>query len=197
MSCGTGHRRGRRRAYVQNCVFRLRKEIWEGHAGDPSHPGTGYGSIPDSVDARRFERLVREARSVAARERQRRCERRSSCGAARRCRILPTGALPRMRSAILEEQRVNALQMRLEAELELGQHREAIGELDGLAREHPTHERLRWPSDACAAPARIGAWTRLPPTRGWVWRSSRSRAMEPGRSFGRRQPADPGRTTRR
>ena len=44
----------------------------------------------------------------------------------------------------LEEQRVNALQMRLEAELELGQHREAIGELDGLVREHPTHERLRW-----------------------------------------------------
>ena len=44
----------------------------------------------------------------------------------------------------LEEQRLNALEMRLEAELELGLHRESIGELDALAREHPTHERLRW-----------------------------------------------------
>ena len=44
----------------------------------------------------------------------------------------------------LEEQRVNAQQMLLEAELELGLHREAIGELDALVREHPTHERLRW-----------------------------------------------------
>jgi class 3 adenylate cyclase len=44
----------------------------------------------------------------------------------------------------LEEQHVNALQLRIEAELELGLHREAIGELDALVRAHPTHERLRW-----------------------------------------------------
>ena len=52
----------------------------------------------------------------------------------------------------LEERRVNALEMRLEAELELGLHRESIGELDGLAREHPDARAPALAADARAAP---------------------------------------------
>src|SRR5213075_1218355 len=33
---------------------------------------------------------------------------------------------------------------RLEAELELGRHGDAVGEIEALARRHPTRERLRY-----------------------------------------------------
>ena len=130
-------------AYVQNCVYRLRKVIGAGTL-ETRAPGYRLRVDPDSIDARRFERLVREARPLPARER----------AAALRAALELWRGSPLSDLAYrsfaqdvirnLEELRVNAVQMRLEAELELGLHREVIGELDGLVREHPTHERLRW-----------------------------------------------------
>jgi DNA-binding SARP family transcriptional activator len=43
----------------------------------------------------------------------------------------------------LEELRLAALERRLEAALALGRHAEAVGELEGLVREHPLREGLR------------------------------------------------------
>ncbi len=43
----------------------------------------------------------------------------------------------------LEEQRLAALEERIEAELALGRHAALIGELESLSREHPLRERLR------------------------------------------------------
>jgi DNA-binding SARP family transcriptional activator len=42
----------------------------------------------------------------------------------------------------LDELRLAALERRLEAQLALGRHAEAVGELDGLVREHPLRESL-------------------------------------------------------
>jgi DNA-binding SARP family transcriptional activator/ABC-type branched-subunit amino acid transport system substrate-binding protein len=45
--------------------------------------------------------------------------------------------------ARLEEGRLAALEQRIEADLELGEHAVLIGELEGLVRDHPLRERLR------------------------------------------------------
>ena len=49
----------------------------------------------------------------------------------------------RAERARLEEQRLAALEQRIEAELALGRHAELVPELDGLVREQPLRERLR------------------------------------------------------
>ena len=159
-------------------------------------PGYRLRIDPDSIDARRFERLVREARPLPARERA--AALREALELWRGTPLSDLAYWSFAQDAIrnLEEQRVNALQMRLEAELELGQHREAIGELDGLVREHPTHERLRWLQMLALHRSDRQAWTRSPPTRRRVWRSSRSRGSSRARSSARCS-AGSCRTTRR
>nr|WP_280701157.1 AfsR/SARP family transcriptional regulator [Kitasatospora sp. GP82] len=42
----------------------------------------------------------------------------------------------------LEEERLGALELRIEADLRLGRHTELLGELTALTAEHPTHENL-------------------------------------------------------
>jgi DNA-binding SARP family transcriptional activator/DNA-binding beta-propeller fold protein YncE len=46
-------------------------------------------------------------------------------------------------SARLEERRLAAVEQRVDAELELGEHAALVPELDALVREHPLRERLR------------------------------------------------------
>ena len=130
-------------AFVQNCVFRLRKEIGKDTL-ETQTPGYRLRIDPDSVDARRFERLVREARPLPARERAAALREALELWRGTPLSDLAYWSFAQDVIRNLEEQRVNALQSRLEAELELGQHREAIGELDGLVQKYPTHERLRW-----------------------------------------------------
>ena len=49
----------------------------------------------------------------------------------------------RSERARLEEQRLSALEQRIEADLELGRHSELVPELEGLVRSHPLRDRLR------------------------------------------------------
>ena len=46
-------------------------------------------------------------------------------------------------AAVLDEQRVTVAEERLALELDLGRHREVVGELSGLVRDYPLRERLR------------------------------------------------------
>jgi DNA-binding SARP family transcriptional activator len=110
-------------------------------------PGYTIRLGPDQLDLHRFERLVDEARSLLA-ERK------------------PDSAAERLREALalwrgsaladfgyesfaqgpiarLEEIRLAALELRIEADLTLGRDRELIAELEALIAEHPLRERLR------------------------------------------------------
>ncbi len=130
-------------AFVQNCVHRLRQKIGR-ETLETRAPGYRLRIDPDAIDARRFERLVREARSLPARERAAALREALELWRGSPLSDLAFWSFAQEPIRYLEEQRVNALQSRLEAELELGLHREVIAELNGLVREHPTHERLRW-----------------------------------------------------
>jgi DNA-binding SARP family transcriptional activator len=110
-------------------------------------PGYALRVEPDALDLQRFERLVDEARIMLGRG-------------------LATDASARLRDGLslwrgpaladftyesfaqapiarLEEIRLTAVELRIEADLVLGRHDELIGELETLVAEHPLRERLR------------------------------------------------------
>ena len=110
-------------------------------------PGYVIRVEPDQLDLHRFERLVDEGRSLLARG-------------------LVTDASERLRSALslwrgpaladfayesfaqaaiarLEEIRLAAIEIRIDADLALRRHDELVGELEALVVEHPLRERLR------------------------------------------------------
>ena len=110
--------------------------------------GGGYQleATPDQVDADRFEAKVGEARRALA------------TGDTARARGLLNSALGLWRgealsdiahepfaqreAARLEEERMGALEDRFDADLLLGQHRDVVGELEGLVNLHPHREQL-------------------------------------------------------
>jgi DNA-binding SARP family transcriptional activator len=127
-------------------VSRLRKSLSQDVLATRS-PGYVVRVDPDELDLSRFERLVDEGRSLLARG-------------------LAAGASDRLREALslwsgpaladftyesfaqpaiarLEEIRLAAVELRIDADLALGRHDELIGELEGLVAEHPHRERLR------------------------------------------------------
>jgi ATP-dependent Clp protease ATP-binding subunit ClpA/DNA-binding winged helix-turn-helix (wHTH) protein len=102
---------------------------------------------PDQLDANRFERLAREGSEALAAGKAELAAMRVRQALAL-WRGPPLADLQSERFAItaaarLDEQRVSALEQRLEADLALGRHRQLIGELETLVAEHPYRERLR------------------------------------------------------
>ena len=110
-------------------------------------PGYVIRVEPDELDLHRFERLVDEGRSLLAQG-------------------LAVDASERLRDALalwrgpalaefayesfaqtaiarLEEIRLAAVELRIDADLSLGRHAELVGELEALVAEHPLRERLR------------------------------------------------------
>ncbi|MGH3136486.1 MAG: BTAD domain-containing putative transcriptional regulator [Gaiellaceae bacterium] len=53
------------------------------------------------------------------------------------------GSFARAERARLNEQRLSALEQRINADLELGRHAQLVPELEGLVRDHPLREHLR------------------------------------------------------
>src|SRR5262245_8253060 len=127
-------------------VSRLRKALPPDVLATRS-PGYLVRVEPGALDLQRFERLVEEGRDL-------------------RARGLPAGVSERLREALslwrgpalaefayesfaqaaiarLEEIRLAALELRIDADLALGRHDELVGELEGLVAEHPLRERLR------------------------------------------------------
>jgi predicted ATPase/DNA-binding SARP family transcriptional activator len=134
---------------LQLQVSYLRKRLGGGSAGQPvvTRPG-GYVLMvdDDDIDARHFERLVRNAAQLAVAD--------------------PVGSLAMYESALgmwrgaaladvlgepfavgeatrLEEMRLTAVEERNDVVLGLGRHAELVGELSGLVNEHPLRERLQ------------------------------------------------------
>jgi predicted ATPase/DNA-binding SARP family transcriptional activator len=131
-------------------VSELRRALGAEAATTIEREGRGYRAAiaPDQLDAARFERLLGEARRAGGEH------------AHTRARALTTEALELWRGepyadvtyeawaagevARLQELRLAAEELRIEAELELGGHAQAIAELESLIRTHPLQERLRY-----------------------------------------------------
>ncbi|MGR6923024.1 BTAD domain-containing putative transcriptional regulator [[Actinomadura] parvosata] len=128
---------------LQSQVSRLRRAL--GRDLVEFHPA-GYRLIadPHDVDARRFELLTAEGRQALA------------GGDPERAAMLLREALELWRgapladaphagaaAAALEELWLAATEDRVRAELDLGRHRELVGELRQLTAAHPLRERLR------------------------------------------------------
>ncbi len=129
---------------VQNYVWRLRSALGDDGAEILTH-GRGYELRIDAdlVDACRLERLVAEAsRAAGAGE---------PGNAARAALALFRGAPladvadepfagPEIRR--LEELRLNAAELAIDADLATGRHQEVVPEIDALLAENPLRERL-------------------------------------------------------
>lgn len=130
---------------LQSLVSRLRRML--GPEAITSGPaGYALALAPDAVDAHRFERAAAEGRCLLAAD---------DPGAAER---VLTDALELWRGAALvdaaesgfaagpaarlEEQRLTAVEDRVDARLRLGRAAEVVPELEQLATEHPLRERL-------------------------------------------------------
>jgi DNA-binding SARP family transcriptional activator len=136
---------------VQVYVSRLRRLLGpRGAAGTrlvTRPPGYLLEVAPEEADLDRFELLVDEARQAGANG-----EPAVAAAALRRALALWRGPplsdvalVPFAQEAArgLEEQRLEALEARVEADLALGRAPELVGELSALVREHPYRERLR------------------------------------------------------
>jgi DNA-binding SARP family transcriptional activator len=110
-------------------------------------PGYVLRVEPDSFDLARFERLSDEGRSLLARGLETQAaERLHSALALWRGPPLADLAYESFAQpaiARLEELRLAALELRIDADLALGRHDELVGELEALVAEHPLRERLR------------------------------------------------------
>ena len=133
-------------AALRVTVSRLRKAL-PADVVTTRPPGYVARVDPDQLDLHRFERLVEEARGLLSRE--------LAADAAERLRqalalwrgpaladfAYESFAQPAI--ARLEEIRLGAVELRIEADLALGLHDELVGELEELIAEQPLRERLR------------------------------------------------------
>ena len=135
------------RKLVQVYVSQLRRAL-PPSARIVTRPGSYALEVPPTlVDAEHFERLVEQ--SAAARRDANHAlalslaEQASRLWRGRAYGDLASADFLQLESERLEELRLVALEERIDAQLALGRHAEALGELLGLAAENPFRERLQ------------------------------------------------------
>lgn len=129
-------------AYVQNCIWRLRSTLGA-DVIETRPPGYRLRTGPDDVDAARFERAVDAARRLETPERAAALTEALALWRGPALADFAFEPFAQVESARLDELRLAAVELRLDAELELGRHDAVVAELDALATRHPTRERLR------------------------------------------------------
>jgi predicted ATPase/DNA-binding SARP family transcriptional activator len=142
------------RTALHNVVARLRRLLEPDRVpGAPSslivREPSGYvlRIVPEQLDLIRFERLLERGRQALA-EQQAAVAAKDLREALSLWRGPPLSDLAQVsflrdEIARLEERRLAGLELRIEAEILLGQHQELVGELKGLVSEHPLRERFR------------------------------------------------------
>ena len=120
---------------LQVYVSRLRKSLGDG-AIETREPGY---LVEGDVDVRSFDELVSRARQS---EPARAAELLSEALTLWRGAALADCELP-LEAARLEEQRVSAIEQRIEADLATGRSSELVAELESLVAEHPLREPFR------------------------------------------------------
>jgi DNA-binding SARP family transcriptional activator len=128
---------------LQYHVSRLRKLLAPSEAIVTQEPGYLIRVRSHELDLLRFERLVAEAHDTPVHQAARLL--REALGLWRGPALADLASEPFAHTEILrlEELRLVALELRVEADLALGAHLELAGELEVLVREHPLRERPR------------------------------------------------------
>lgn len=97
---------------------------------------------PDSLDLDRFERLIEEARRGDPRARAAKLREALACWRGPPLEELRAEPFAQPEIRRLEEERLTALEDRIDADLELGHHAELVPELEELLARHPLRERF-------------------------------------------------------
>jgi WD40 repeat protein/DNA-binding SARP family transcriptional activator len=130
---------------VQVHVSRLRKALGDAEAVTTTPAGYRLRVRPGELDAERFELLVEDGRRAlaAGRPQHAAAALRSALSLWRGPALQDLAFEPFAQAEIarLEEQRLTALEARIEADLASGGHRELLGELQRLVAANPTRER--------------------------------------------------------
>jgi DNA-binding SARP family transcriptional activator len=132
---------------VQNYVMRLRQTLGAAGSRITTEPRGYLIRVEDGeLDLDRFEGLLRDSRAAAREARWRDAAEHGAAALAlwrgEPLADLDSDLLSARTGARLSELRLQALETRIDAELQLGRHGEVIGELRQLAAEHPLRERL-------------------------------------------------------
>jgi DNA-binding SARP family transcriptional activator len=127
-------------------VSRLRKALPQEVLTTRS-PGYVIRVETDALDLHRFERLLDEGRSLLARglaaDASERLRDALSLWRGPALADFAYESFAQTAIARLEELRLVAVELRIDADFVLGRHDELVGELEGLIAEHPLRERLR------------------------------------------------------
>jgi predicted ATPase/DNA-binding SARP family transcriptional activator len=131
---------------VQAYVARLRKALGDPDVLAATPAGYRLRVAEGELDAERFERAVAGAREAlaAGRAEQAAAALREALALWRGPPLveLESSAFAPAEIARLEEQRLAALELRVDADLAAGRHAELVGELRQLTERHPLRERL-------------------------------------------------------
>ncbi|HEV7805951.1 MAG TPA: BTAD domain-containing putative transcriptional regulator [Solirubrobacteraceae bacterium] len=131
---------------VQVHVSRLRRALGDADRVATTAAGYRLRVLPGELDAEQFELLVEEGRRAlaAGQAKQAAAVLREALSLWRGPALEDVAYEPFAQAEItrLEEQRLAALEARVEADLGAGCHHEVIGELQRLLTIHPTRERL-------------------------------------------------------
>ncbi|UPT23391.1 AfsR/SARP family transcriptional regulator [Thermobifida alba] len=134
---------------LQTYIYKLRKILLEHGNGDclSTRPGGYMLTVPDTmVDLSRFEKEAHEGRLLLESGDSEKAARtlRSALALWRGPALLDVAHGDLLSSYVtrLEELRFRTLELRIEADLRLGHHRETISELKSLVLTHPLHEKL-------------------------------------------------------
>lgn len=137
---------GRAAAALRVNVSRLRKAIPQDVLATRS-PGYVLRVAPDELDLHRFERLVDEARGLLARglavDAAERLREALSLWRGPALADVAYESFAQAAIARLEEIRLTAVELRVDADLALGRHNEVVAELETLVAEHPLREHPR------------------------------------------------------
>jgi DNA-binding SARP family transcriptional activator len=99
---------------------------------------------PESIDLHRFEVLLSEAEQLPAKERARKLTEALALWRGPPLAGLESEVGLQREIARLEELRVETIERRIDADLEIGRNSELVGELEMLIAEQPLREHLRW-----------------------------------------------------
>lgn len=138
---------------VQTYVSRLRKVLEPGlERPEQSRvlatvaPGYRLTVVDDDLDARRFERLVRDGSEALVEDRPEVASEllRTALALWRGPALadVADAEAVRLEARRLDELRITATEARIDADLGLGRHAQLVAELDGLVDEHPLRERF-------------------------------------------------------